>query len=45
MDEDATLRALFVKLGFPGLLKFRAAAEKAGLNAPLRTLKRIVAES
>ena len=44
-EEDAELKALFAKLGFPGILKFRAAAEKAGLNAQLRTLKRIVAES
>ena len=42
MDEDATLRALFVKLGYPGLLKFRAAAKKINLEPPLKTLRNIV---
>jgi len=42
MDEDATLRALFVKRGFPGLLKFRAAAEKINLEPSLKTLRKIV---
>jgi transposase InsO family protein len=42
MDEEATLKALFVKLGFPGLLKFRAAAKKINLEPPLKTLRRIV---
>ncbi len=43
--EAEELKAIFAKLGFPGILKFRAAVKKAGLDAPIRTLKQIVAEA
>ena len=43
--SEAQLKTLFAELGYPGILKFRAAAQKAGLDAPIKTLRRIVGEA
>ena len=42
---SAQLKTLFADLGYPGILKFKAAAKKAGIDAPFKTLRRIVEES
>ena len=43
--SEAQLKTLFGELGFPGLLKFRAAAKKKGWEVSLKTAAKIVAES
>ena len=41
--SDAELKTLFEELGFPGLLKFRAAVKRKGWEVSLKTAAKIVA--